>query len=495
MKGAIKAVAMAAILVPFTVSAAGLLGPSSYCLNKTKLECMFPDSGMCRLALATCEGVGASLGLTSGLAAPIMTPQEKTRIENVIPASVCDHAICTSGIKLDNVVADATAAETRKSSVSDEKSDKNEEDEEKRERSKWIPIFTVEAVYRVQSGVEVNAMTRSMNFLDARGLISSYKYDRGLTTQQALNAPSDDYRSYLRNYYKNAGIKDMESNIMSADLIRQMTGQDVNGAMALARSYAGGMTFEHKAATVAAMLNMWSNQYDMRRIDSGHPNSKGIVTYNDMMAATRSNLDGTPAWAGVCRDMHQEAAKVAQALGIPHAYGVGFRTGNSGHRTLVLVDPKDRRKIYKLNYGMMSQDLGCRGSSCLEQHTLNLPSSGIVLHGWGANDELYFNLPTNVGAALHRATGGNSEDLFPLYEYEDSYAQGSAQWGPVAITGFYSDTAQWAAWPSPSRTSNWGPCTWAGAWPVTAPAPTRKTPPAFTPAATSPSVPTSMPAK
>lgn len=288
--------------------------------------------------------------------------------------------------------------------------------------------FSFQSIYRVQTGTSTNVIVNDLNLNNVNAPIKNFMNNKGYTLDQALKADDLEFEKFL-------SISKEKYEVMNA--VRRIMGLSLSQSTEYLSKISGSLSFNQKAEILATVLGNWSEGYDIDRANS----SKGLVNYEQLMKTSRDRLLGKEKFAGVCRDMHQEASKLAKAMGIDHAYGIGFQNKKSAHRTLVISDPNDRTKIYKLNYGEITQSAGCTGPNCLEQ-VGEMPSNGLVLRGWSSQDEILFQLPTVVGATLHKATGGSSNDLYPLYEFQGSFTETKLKLGALNTNFFYSQNPE-----------------------------------------------------
>lgn len=383
-----------------------------YCRAQSSFICVdLTKEELCKLSITQCK-------LTWNIA---QNEQKMAHAEGrdpeVIAAELVKPDICKDGV-CEKISASGSNCKKTESEVVPLK-----------KTSKWAPVFTVQSVIRVQTGSKVDVKVVDSQSLDISSNLSSYMAKRKISIDKALSASDSDFKKFINT---------TEENFTVLNTIRKLMGMPLKSAEGYLRAISGKLSFDQKAQILSSVLNLWNSRYDTNRSDNINGAQLGVVGYEDMMKNAKSVLGGKDGLSGVCRDMHTEASKLAKAMGITHAYGVGFNTKNSGHQTLIIQNPNDRTQIYKLNYGVVAKDEGCSGANCLEQRGWT-PSNGINLNTWSSNDELMFVMPTEIGSSLHRASGGNASELFPLYEYQDSFLESKIKTGPINIGVFYSN--------------------------------------------------------
>lgn len=255
--------------------------------------------------------------------------------------------------------------------------------------------------------------------------VGNYASLNGMTREEVLALPDDEFRNILRNSSTSLTGQALDDAVDNAMIIRDLSYLDNDEAMYSAlKSKLSNASFGKKMGLLATFLDTFGSNYDNNRTDSSHSNSEGSVSLTQMMQAHNSNFrNGTNIDAGVCRDMHQAAVRLAHAMGMKEAFGVGFRTQGGGHRTLVVSDPNNRGNTYQLNYGRMVVQEGVAGTSALSQnHTI--PDTGIRFRIYNANDKPAIILPSDRGTILNRMTGGLDSDLDLMHNSQLNIVQG-----------------------------------------------------------------------
>ncbi|TNF00731.1 MAG: hypothetical protein EP326_06050 [Deltaproteobacteria bacterium] len=284
--------------------------------------------------------------------------------------------------------------------------------------------------YELQYGItgqngEQSFISTPIGTVNLSSAVKNYANRNGMTREQVLALPDDQFRNILSNSSSSLTGQALEDAVDNAMIIRDLSYLENDQAMyAALKTRMQGASFGKKMGLLATFLDTFGNNYDNNRTDSDHPNSEGSVTLTQMMQAHNSNFrTGSNIDAGVCRDMHQAAVRLAHAMGMEEAFGVGFRTQGGGHRTLVVTDPNNRGNTYQLNYGRILTQDGVAGPSALSQnHTL--PDTGIRFRVYNANDKPAIILPSDRGTILNRMTGGQDTDLDLLHSANLNVVQG-----------------------------------------------------------------------
>jgi len=255
--------------------------------------------------------------------------------------------------------------------------------------------------------------------------VGNYASQNGMTREEVLALPNDQFRNILSNSSTSLTGQALDDAVDNAMIIRDLSYLENDQAMyAALKTRMQGASFGKKMGLLATFLDTFGSNYDNDRTDTDHPNSEGSVSLTQMMQAHNSNFStGSNIDAGVCRDMHQAAVRLAHAMGMDEAFGVGFRTQGGGHRTLVVTDPNNRGNTYQLNYGRMLTQDGVAGATALSQnHTI--PDTGIRFRVYNANDKPAIILPSDRGTILNRMTGGQDSDLDLLHSANLNIVQG-----------------------------------------------------------------------
>ncbi|MCO4792827.1 MAG: hypothetical protein KC493_03885 [Bacteriovoracaceae bacterium] len=263
-----------------------------------------------------------------------------------------------------------------------------------------------------------------MGTVNLGSAVGNYASANGLTRQQVLNLGDDKLREILRDSSSLTG-QALDDAVENAILIKDLSSLNNDEAMYSALSQRmQGASFGRKVGLLATFLDTFGSNYDNSRTESGSDTASGTVTLTDMMQAHNSNItSGTQIDAGVCRDMHQAAVRLAHSMGIEEAFGVGFRSQGGGHRTMVLSDPNNRGTTYQLNYGRVLTQDGVAGATALSQnHTI--PDVGIRFRIYNADDKPAIILPSDRGTILNRMSGGQDSDLDLMHTANIDTAQG-----------------------------------------------------------------------
>jgi hypothetical protein len=263
-----------------------------------------------------------------------------------------------------------------------------------------------------------------MGTVNLGNAVGSYATSNNMTRAQVLALGDDKLKEIIGNSSSLTG-QALSDAVDNALLIRDVSylGND-DAIYSALKERMQGASFGRKVGLLATFLNTFSNNYDSSRTESGTESSQGTVSLTDMMNAHNSNFtSGTAIDAGVCRDMHQAAVRLAHSMGIKEAFGVGFATQGGGHRTMVLSDPNNRGTTYQLNYGKVVTQDGVAGPSALSQNH-SIPDVGIRFRIYNADDKPAIILPSDRGTILNRMTGGQDSDLDLMHSANINTVQG-----------------------------------------------------------------------
>ena len=172
-----------------------------------------------------------------------------------------------------------------------------------------------------------------------------------------------------------------------------------------------GFSYKRKLQVLASVGNNLLGGYDKSRTQDDKKSFKGVVTTEDMFSAMRRSLiNGDKIDAGVCRDMHLSMAKMARAMGIKNAYGVGYATRASGHLILTTT-PDSYGTVSTVNYNRIEHSKGVTGAGALELQG-GMPNWGTAMYiSNGENNTEVLAIPTRLGQALSVASGGEVDSL------------------------------------------------------------------------------------
>ena len=158
------------------------------------------------------------------------------------------------------------------------------------------------------------------------------------------------------------------------------------------------LSFDEKIKLVAKLGNQFNNDYNYQRNESGSPDSKGIISTETLLR----NLS-TAASGGVCRDVSLSQSQMLKSLGVDESYSVAYQSNRGGHATLIVVDPNDKNRIIKLNYGDAQTDDGKKGKAALDQDN-SLPNVGMRYRIYNNEGKPIASIPTELGSILKEVT-------------------------------------------------------------------------------------------
>jgi|GEM_PF-5209301 len=302
-------------------------------------------------------------------------------------------------------------AGTAGNNLPDNTAEEDEAFDKAEKKEKKVSLFFELQFLAVGNDNKMALASMPMGRINIQSAIKDYAKAKGLTGSQVLNKSDSELRTILGNYTDGLGGQKKTDAIENALLIIKASKL---GSEAAILDYVGkkskDFSFGKKVGLLATFLEAFSDNYDDDRNGDG-PESKGSVGLEKMMGGIFQNIsNGTALDAGVCRDMHQGAARLARAMGIDEAFTVGFRTADGGgHRTLVLTDPKNRGTVYQLNYGRVTEHT-VAGPSALSQNG-TIPDAGIRFRVYSAEGKPVIILPSDRGTILNLVTGGNDKRL------------------------------------------------------------------------------------
>jgi len=248
--------------------------------------------------------------------------------------------------------------------------------------------------------------------------ITNYGAAMGMSRADVIALPDAQFRSLLSVHPGISGLSSaaLSDAVDSAMIIKKMTTfSTADEAIDFAAKTLANESFSKKVSFLATYLDTLESNYEFD-ILPGEVNH-GAARYDDDLhnALKQTIISGGVNEAGVCRHMHQMAIRMARRMGIDEAFTVGFRTVGSGHRTMVLTDPKNPGQVVQLNYGRVSETFGVSGVEALSQNG-TIPDTGIRFKIYNDKDELVLTLPSELGGVLNRVSGGEDSDLAIGYQ-------------------------------------------------------------------------------
>ena len=231
------------------------------------------------------------------------------------------------------------------------------------------------------------------------------------------------------------------NNLVRNSMIILRMGQFENAQDAL--NYAGqrllGATKAQKVSFMSTYLTSLLGIYEYGQLPDG-PTEGEARTDNEVHQTLAQNLkSGLPLESGVCRHHHQLAARLARKIGFNDAFGVGYRTVGSGHRTLIFSDPENKTDTIQINYGQVSISKGVMGPSAISQNG-SVPDTGIRFRMNDERDRVSIILPSDLGGVLNRVTGGSDSDLGHRYRDESQLMQAGAKTKAGTFRVFHATT-------------------------------------------------------
>ncbi len=214
---------------------------------------------------------------------------------------------------------------------------------------------------------------------------------------------------------KPAFRKKIQESIMIMDyahLVR--TGKFKQADNFLKSSFKGKST-EEKISFIGSLLKKLNDNYN--KVSRGQGVGTKDISMRKLAKAIFVNNDGSQSEAelkvGVCRHIHQFAVRAARQMGLKMAFGITYPTATGYHATMVVSDPKNPGRTYKLNYQGVKRDDSSRGHSALEQDEGKASSNGITFHMWGKNDQPVYFTPSEKGLVLAQIAGEDLSNFDP----------------------------------------------------------------------------------
>ncbi len=201
-----------------------------------------------------------------------------------------------------------------------------------------------------------------------------------------------------------------------------------------------GKNFEEKMNFITQILGFTMHErWDKERNDKIAEKGKGIAKCLDILKNLKNDKINK---AGVCRDIAICQVKLAKSAGI-NCKGVGYRTKEDGHVTVVCYDPDNPRVIHKINYGERLVEDGVNGPAGLSQDHGKFADIGIQYLIYDHNGKGIATLPSELGTILHEQLGGNSDELMPLIDSPSNISSVDFDFGKYACglkSSFFTGT-------------------------------------------------------
>lgn len=163
------------------------------------------------------------------------------------------------------------------------------------------------------------------------------------------------------------------------------------------------LSFDEKIKLVAKLGNKFNDDYNHNRTVQGSSDSQGIVSTETLLR----NLSTSDA-GGVCRDVSLSQSQMLKSLGVKESYSIAYSSNRGGHATLIVVDPNDKNRIIKLNYGDVRTDDGKKGSAAMDQDN-SLPNVGMRYRVYDNEGKPLASIPTELGSIFKEVTGQDKD--------------------------------------------------------------------------------------
>jgi len=173
---------------------------------------------------------------------------------------------------------------------------------------------------------------------------------------------------------------------------------------------------------LVAMMGAFSLMgYDSERGRFEEQAAEGIVQEGDIFSAIKSNIStrsydnpGTQVSAGVCRDISYLQGKMLEKRGFKNTYLLGYSSAEGGHMTVVTQDPKDPRRVIKINYGNVTESFNQDGAKALFQGSsgaITDLSQSYLLHDTQGRTVAY--VPSELAKTLLEISGMDPRSYDP----------------------------------------------------------------------------------
>lgn len=240
---------------------------------------------------------------------------------------------------------------------------------------------------------------------------SNFMTSKGYTVSAPAKYSWSSLMSRFTDYDKNADAGTNAKKL--AELIKSETGLEVpSGALAsefiyrdlLARpndwnttltKSKDSLSFDEKVYLVAKLGGNFGSDYNYSRAAGS---SSGIVPIEVMLKNFSTAESG-----GICRDVSLAQTQMLKALGVDQAYSVTYSYDRGGHATVLAVDPNNKNRIIKFNYGELYTDDGKKGTAVLDQNN-SLPNVGMQYRVYDDEGKPLAAIPSEIGQILKEVT-------------------------------------------------------------------------------------------
>ncbi len=289
---------------------------------------------------------------------------------------------------------------------------------------------------------------KNERFSYTRSPYEAFMYDHDIATDSSSRY---DWKRLLKRAKYNEGMDLNENTKKIVSLIKKETGLDITtGAVtsellyqnlldkpsdwkAILSKNKDALSFDEKVQLVAKLGEDFGNDYNYKRNKEGL--KKGIIPIETMLKNLSNSESG-----GICRDVALAQTQMLGALGVNEAYSVGYISNSGGHATMLAVDPNDKNKIYKFNYGEMYSDRASKGAAALDQDN-SLPNIGMNYRVYDKDGKPLAVVPTEIGNMLREVTdqskkpGEESRSYSLLKAYFNTDKTGGSFFSGTTSTG------------------------------------------------------------
>ena len=232
------------------------------------------------------------------------------------------------------------------------------------------------------------------------GSSSQYNWDNLIKRfkQYDPNADAGTNSKALAEFLKKEIGHDIPKGTLASEFIYRDLLQKPEDWEKILEKSKDSLNFDEKIKLVAKLGNQFNNDYNYERTENKSSESKGIVSTETLL----KNLS-TADSGGVCRDVSLSQSQMLKSLGVNESYSVAYTSNRGGHATLIVVDPNDKNRIIKLNYGDAQTDDGKKGKAVLDQDN-SLPNVGMRYRIYNNEGKPIASIPTELGGILKEVT-------------------------------------------------------------------------------------------
>ena len=234
---------------------------------------------------------------------------------------------------------------------------------------------------------------------------SKYNWDNlikrfsGYNSNDDAGANSEKLAAFLKS---ETGLDIPKGTLASEFMYRDLLKNPEDWKKTLEKSR-DALSFDEKIKLVAKLGNEFNNDYNFQRTEKNSSENSSIVSTENLLRNLSTSDSG-----GVCREVSLSQSQMLKALGVTESYSVAYNSNRGGHATLIVVDPNDKNRIVKLNYGDVKTDDGKKGAAVLDQDN-SLPNVGMRFRIYDNEGKPVASVPTELGNILKEVTGQDKD--------------------------------------------------------------------------------------